>query len=105
MPEKPKSSKKKVNSPASRAASVARGAKVKPGARQVAYYVTGSMPRVIVSDRKPAGSAEARRFATFEEARRAAIEALVAAIEDAEKQLLALKRAKHYDELGAARVV
>ena len=56
------------------------------------YYVVFTELKVSISDQKPAAPG-ARRFATFDEARHAALESIVAAIEDAEAQLVELKRA------------
>jgi hypothetical protein len=109
MPEKPKATKKKSPATASRPAKAAPPAKPnsrskvaapKSPQRKAAFYVSPSRAAT-VSNEKPANSLDGREFPSFAEARRAAIDELVAAIEAAERQLLSLKRATRYEELSA----
>ncbi len=73
----------------------------RPGAKanktvksEASYYLVTQALAVEVSNAKPPAGATAIEFATFDDARSAAIECLVEAIEAAESRLLALKRAK-----------
>jgi hypothetical protein len=116
MPEKSKTTKKK--SPAVAARSVKAAARVTPNKsharpkvakakmarRKPAFYVTWSCSTTI-SNEKPKVAIGSREFRSFDEARQAAIDEIVAAIETAEAQLLSLKRASQYEDLpvnGAA---
>ncbi len=100
MPEKPTAPKKKAKTSAPKRApkAASSGPKTKAAKRDTTYYVTPPEFTVIVSELKPTGSPDARQFASFEGARRAAIDVLVQAIEDAEAKLLTLRRASDYDE-------
>jgi hypothetical protein len=60
---------------------------------------------VIISKQASGPHARSRQFASFDQARHAAIDALVDAIEDAEAQLAALKRAGGCDDLAGRRAV
>jgi hypothetical protein len=102
MSEKRNAHKKKPKASATRPAPRVASAKVKAVKNELAFYVTAPQLKTSISDQKPAGEAGAARFATFDEAKRAAIDALVQAIEEAEAQLEALKRSAGYDELRAA---
>ena len=95
MARKPKVDRDK-RPPASKPS--ATSSKTKSAAAPKGYFVAASGSLVVISDRKPR-SGEPERFDTFEEARQAAIDSLVAAIEEAERRLAALKRARDYDEL------
>ena len=55
-----------------------------------------------ITQTSPQGAADARRFTTFDEAKSAAIEALIEAVERAEQQLVALKHANYCEELASA---
>lgn len=100
MPEKRNSPKKKAKAPAARSLAGVASSKAKAPKRETAFYVSAPELSVIVSIQKPEGTAS--QFATFDEAKEAAIDALIQAIEDAEAQLLALKRAGDYDQWRAA---
>jgi hypothetical protein len=93
----------KTPRPAARVASAPARAKAKASGRKSTYYVTEPGLVVLVSDQKPKGAGRVRQCARFEEAKSAAVDGLVQAIEDAERQLVALKRAASYKELSAAR--
>ena len=69
--------------------------------RTSAYYVCPPDVRVTVSQQKPK-SGNSSSFATFEEARSAAIDALVEVIESAEQQLTKLKRSRSWEQLKAS---
>jgi len=100
MNDKPKARKKKATSPAARPTSQSARARVKRAAKEATFYVTLPPNSVVtVADKKPAGGGESKSFATFSEARAAAIDALLVAIEESERQLLMLKRARTYEEL------
>lgn len=100
MNDKLKPRKKKVPSAAARPTRQSARASVKPAAKKAAFYVTVPPNSVvIVADEKPVGGGESKSFATFAKARAAAIDALLVAIEESERQLLALKRAGSYEEL------
>jgi hypothetical protein len=92
---------KKTSRPAARAASAPARAKTKASGSKTAYYVTEAASAVVVSDQKPKNAAQVRQYASFDEAKSAAVDGLVQAIEDAERQLVALKRAASYKELCA----
>jgi hypothetical protein len=102
MSEKPKPVKKKDHTSTARGVGESVSSKAPQPKPKAAFYVHASPRMVLVSDRKPAGAAGAQQFATFEEAKQAAIELLVLAIEEAEEQLLAIKRAERYDQLPGA---
>lgn len=96
MSEKNNSPKKKTKKAAPPAAKETR---VKAAAKRTsAYYVSASVVEFSVSQLKPKAG-EASSFATFEEARSAAIDELVEAIEAAEQQLTRLKRAHSLEQL------
>jgi hypothetical protein len=111
MPEKPKAAKKKSPATPSRPAKAAapaapaksnsrsRIAKPKAPQRKSTFYVSPSRTATVSSDR-PKDVPGSREFPSFAEARRAAIDELVAAIESAELQLLSLKRATRFEELS-----
>jgi hypothetical protein len=94
---------KKPSRPAPRARSAPARAKTKASVGKSIYYVTEPGLAVVVSNQKPKVPGRVRQCATFEEARSAAVDGLVQAIEGAERQLLALKRAASYQEYSAAR--
>ena len=97
MPEKSKARKKSTKSASSRPASPrAKVSKSKPPKEKQAYFVVAPQLAVVVTRDKPA--AAAAQFETLDEARRCAIDALVDAIEAAEAQLIALKRAGKLEE-------
>lgn len=112
MPEKPKAAKKKSPAtavrparsaaPASPAKSNSRPKVATPKSpqRKPAFYVSPSRTAT-VSTNKPKDASGSREFPSFAEARRAAIDELVAAIEAAELQLLSLKRATRFEQLSA----
>jgi hypothetical protein len=102
MAEKRKPHKKKSKTSATRPAPRVASAKVKAAKNERAFYVSAPQLKTSISDQKPAGEVGAARFATFDEAKRAAIDALVQAIEEAEARLEALKRSAGYDEWLAA---
>jgi hypothetical protein len=102
MPEKPHAPKKKTKPAATRRPPKNARAKGKTSKRGRTFYVIGPDLGVIVSDKKPEAVDRAPEFGTFEDAKRAAVEALVHAIEGAESRLLALKRADGYDALREA---
>ena len=100
MAEKSKPPKKKSKSPATRSvAALAAARKSKRTQRKATYYVNIVELAPIISDHKHSTSDHSRQFASFEEAKSAAIDAIVAAIEQAEGQLHDLKRATGYDQL------
>jgi hypothetical protein len=101
MPEKSNSRGRKIKKPARPTPAAAR---TKPSPRQPepAYHVTCPDMKVSISHTPPRGVKGARKFATFDEAKSAAIEALIAAIERAEQQLAALKHANDCQELESA---
>ncbi len=68
-------------------------AKAKPVKSEPGYYLIVESLAVELTNQKPAAGA-VREFATFEDARSAAMDSLVEAIEAAESRLLAIKRAK-----------
>jgi len=111
MPEKSKPTKKKSPAAAARSVKVASPAAPKPNARlkgekdktrqrKPTFYVTLSCAATISSE-KPKDAIGSREFPSFDEARQAAIDELLTAIETAEAQLLSLKRASHYEDLPA----
>jgi hypothetical protein len=102
MPEKPNAPKKKAKPLATRRAPKVASTKAKTSKRERTFYLTAPDLSVIVSDKKPETAARAPEFTTFDEAKRAAIDALVGAIEGAEARLLALKRAEGYEALRDA---
>lgn len=102
MSEKPKPVKKKNHTSTAHGVGEAVGSKAPQPKAKAAFYVHATPRTILVSDRKPRGAASAQQFATFEEAKQAAIEVLVLAIEEAEGQLLAIKRAERYDQLPGA---
>lgn len=51
------------------------------------------------SSRKSAGNSRGEKFASFDEAKSAAIDSLIQGIEEAERRLSAVKQAGSYDEL------
>ena len=77
-------------------------AKPKAAKSQPTYYVVATAVCCDVTDEKPPAGNQARGFATFDEARGAAVEALVELIEAAESHLHALKRATSLSECRAA---
>jgi hypothetical protein len=98
MPEKSNSPKRKSSKPAPRAAATAR-TKSSPPQPAPVFYVTLPELSVFIAETSPRGAAGARQFASFDEAKSAAIEGLIEAIERAERQLVALKNAKRCEEL------
>jgi hypothetical protein len=101
MPEKPNSPKRKTSKPAPRAPATPR-TKSSPPRPAPVFYLTLPEMSVSITETSPRGSAGVRQFATFDEAKSAAIEGLIEAIERAERQLVALKHAKCCVELASA---
>lgn len=66
-----------------------------------AFFIIEASLRPLVVAAKPKGAKSPQSFATFGEAKVAAIESLVEAIEAAEAHLHALKRATSFDDLTA----
>ncbi len=91
MPDKPKPSKKKSAKPAAPPAAKAN--------RKSQFYVCAPDCAAVISSQKPKNGAHVKTYADFPAARLAAIDALVAAIETAERQLLAIKRASRFEQL------
>jgi hypothetical protein len=116
MSEKSKSTKKKPPAVGARAVKAAarvtpnksnarpKAAKAKTPRDKPAFYVTLSFAASI-SSKKPSDAIGSREFRSFDEARQAAIDELVAAIEAAEAQLLSLKRASQIEDLTASGAV
>ena len=105
MPEKPNAPKKKAKTSAPKRATKAAVSipKSKAAAKgETTYYVTAPQFTVIVSESKPANSDDSRQYASFEGARRAAVDVLVQAIEEAESRLLTLRRTSSYAEWKSA---
>ena len=100
MSDKPTGPKKKAK-PAPRVAAAKRSTP-KATAQKPTFYVTASTVGILV-DRQPSGTDKTRKFATFDAARSAALDALIATIERAEHDLTQLKRAGSYEDLQAAR--
>ncbi len=74
----------------------------KPAARSVPKSRAKAPPSKRPSLRaspKSAGNSRGGKFVSFEEAKGAAIDSLIQAIEEAERRLSALKQAGSYDEL------
>jgi phage tail tape-measure protein len=91
MADKPNARKNKAKAAPTRPATPRKKAtKSKSPATAAHYYVTTPHLAAVISREKSA--ATTGHFASFEEARAAAIDALVLAIEEAEAQLLSLKR-------------
>ncbi|MGD9720969.1 MAG: hypothetical protein AB7O59_02820 [Pirellulales bacterium] len=65
------------------------------------YFVLISAAKVSIVKSKPNGGAAAAVCRSFEEAKSAAIDALIDAIEQAERQLTACKQAKSIDALAS----
>ncbi len=101
MPEKP--NRKQKNGPSSGRATKAAAPRSKPGRspQAPAVYIAVSPACVVISAEKPKGAKAAAACAGFEAAKHAVIGALVGAIEDAERQVAACKRATTIDELRA----
>jgi hypothetical protein len=68
--------------------------------QSTALYVAVSPLNVAITRDKPTSGKPLGPCADFEQAKSAAIDALIAAIEDAERQLAACKRATTIDELS-----
>jgi hypothetical protein len=92
MAQKPNPAGRKTKKSARPVPAAAR-AKSSPRQLKSAFYVTSSEMRLEVADTPPTGVKNPRQFATFDEAKSAAIDALVEAIERAERQLVVVKRA------------
>ena len=101
MSEKSNSPKRKPKKPPRSAPATAR-TRSSPPQPAPAFYMTFAEMNVAITQTSPRGAAGARRFATFDEAKSAAIEALIEAIERAEQRLVALKHANRWEELNAA---
>lgn len=102
MSEKSNSPKRNTKKPPRSAPAIAR-TKSSPPQPAPAFFVTFAEMNVTITQTAPRGAAEARQFATFDEAKSAAIEALIEAVERAERQLVALKHANHCKDLTSAR--
>lgn len=102
MPEKPRPTKKKNHASTARGLSKAAGTNAPRPKPKVAFYVQATPRAALISEQKPKGGASAGPFTTFAEAKQAAIDALVMAIEEAEEQLLAIKRAETFEQLPGA---
>ena len=96
MREKPNPAKKKPSSVARRTSPASARANAKP--KKSTFYVTEASPSILSNEKPKEGDAAA--FATFEDARLAAIDRLLQTIEDAERQLTALKRARQFEHLA-----
>jgi len=96
MNEKNNGSKKKARG-LPRSTSTAGRGKRKSSLAKGAYFVSDVNLSALVSNQKPRGAALTRSFATFDEAKSAAVDSLLQAIEEAERQLLVLKRATSYE--------
>jgi hypothetical protein len=97
----PSSARQRTSTKAPARPSAARRAPARLPAAQLAtadpsggYYVSFASVRAAISTTRPKGNRASPSFDTFEQARSAAIDALVEAIEAAEADLLALKRAR-----------
>lgn len=92
---------RKAAAPAKKTAANKQPSK-KPSAPKQAgrFYVSFASVGATISTEKPKGAKSPPAFDTFEQAKAAAIDALVEAIETAETQLLALKRAGAPADLG-----
>jgi hypothetical protein len=84
--------------------------KRKVTAKKLKKPATGSVPKTPAkapppqrpsssSSPKSAGNSRGANFTSFEEAKSAAIDSLIQAIEEAERRLSAVKQARSYDEL------
>ncbi len=71
----------------------------RPAAKSSGFFVVRPTIPSLISANGRSGEESLRQFATFAEARAAAIDALVEAIEAAEAQLLAIKRAQGPNDL------
>jgi hypothetical protein len=98
MSEKSNSPKRKTKKPPRSAPAVAR-TKSSPSRPVPVFYMTFAEMSVAITKTSPRAAAGARQFATFDEAKSAAIEALIEAVERAERQLVVLKHANRCDEL------
>lgn len=74
--------------------------KTAPPKQRGAFYVSFASVGATISAAKPKGVKSPPAFDTFEQAKAAAIDALVDAIEAAEANLLVLKRAQGPGDLG-----
>ena len=96
MPEKTNSTKRTVKK-SPRAATTRSKISSKKATRT--YFVAVPSFCAVLSDQNPEKAERAISYATFAEARSAAIDGLVETIEAAEQQLLALKRAETMNDL------
>lgn len=102
MPEKASDRKKKAKPPTPRARAKSPApalSTTKEIAVDGGVYVTATELSILVLDQKQAGAKASGPFSGFEEAREAAVVALVEAIESAERRLVALKHAADLDQL------
>jgi hypothetical protein len=98
MPEKSKAVRKKpaLTAPPKRAPDPK---KVGKPAATPTYYLTISPAACTITTSKPRGEQKSQSFSRFEDARLAAIDALLANIEAAERRLIAIKRATSAEQL------
>lgn len=104
MPEKSSDRKKKAkpSTPGARAKSSAPArSNATATADHGGLYVTATELSVLVLNQKQAGAKASGPFVGFEEAREAAVAALIEAIESAERRLVDLKHATDLDQLRA----
>jgi hypothetical protein len=110
MPEKSNSPKRKTKKAVSPTPTVARkkspvksSAKSSVSPSAPVFYLNCPELTALLTDKPPQGQKGARQFATFDEAKSAAIDALVEAIEQGERQLSALKQASDFAGLSTPR--
>jgi len=77
-------------------------AKARPKSSGPSFFVHAPMVPPIVSTIKPSGKTVVHEFATFDEAKAAAIDSLLLAIEELETQLHGLKRAASLEDFSRA---
>jgi hypothetical protein len=102
MSEKSNSPKRKTKKPPRSAPAITRRKSSPPQPARV-FYMTVTEMNVAITQTSQRGALGARRFVAFDEAKSAAIEALIDAIERAEQQLVALKHANRWEDLTSAR--
>ena len=108
MRQKRDPAKKKPAATAGRAAASNSRSESKPKSKarpkastpKTLFYVAAPVQMALVSTEKPAADVPAQSFATFDEARQAAIDSLVEAIEDAERRLVRLRRAGRLEDIA-----
>jgi hypothetical protein len=101
MPTRSNATKKKNRSPIHKA--TARGsARPRTNSSKAGVYISLTGLELVVSSEKPKGTSARGPFSSVNEARSAALDELLAAIEAAERRLAALKRATTLEQLRAA---